>query len=81
MINTRHRIEFDPEKCVGCQQCYKSCFVDVIRWDAEAKKPVFKYIEDCEHCFYCESVCKKGAIKVIPDYSSEHMLQSFDKYR
>ena len=35
MINTKHRIEFYPEKCVGCQQCYKACFVDVIRWDAE----------------------------------------------
>ena len=54
MINTKHRIEFDPEKCVGCQQCYKSCFVDVIRWDKEARKPVFKYVEDCEHCFYCQ---------------------------
>ncbi|MBR4057428.1 MAG: 4Fe-4S dicluster domain-containing protein, partial [Oscillospiraceae bacterium] len=56
MIFTNHRIEFDPEKCVGCQLCYKACFVDVIRWDAEAKKPVFKYVEDCEHCFYCQSV-------------------------
>ena len=71
----------NPEKCVGCQQCYKSCFVDVIRWDAEAKKPVFRYVEDCEHCFYCQSVCKKDAIKVVPDYASEHLLQHFDAYR
>ena len=103
MINTNHRIEFDPEKCVGCQICYKSCFVDVIRWDAEAKKPVFKYVEDCEfvdvirwdaeakkpvfkyvedceHCFLCMALCKKEAITVIPNYESEHMLQSFEKY-
>ena len=80
MINTKHKIEFDAEKCVGCQQCYKSCFVDVIRWDKEAKKPVFKYVEDCEHCFYCQSVCKKDAIKVVPDYSSEHLMQSFEAY-
>ena len=56
MINTNHRIEFDPDKCVGCQICYKSCFVDVIRWDPEAKKPVFKYVEDCEHCFLCMEI-------------------------
>ena len=81
MINTKHRIDFDPEKCVGCQICYKSCFVDVIRWDAEKKQPVFKYVEDCEHCFLCMALCKKEAITVIPNYESEHMLQHFDKYR
>ena len=80
MIGTKHQIHFDPEKCVGCGLCYKSCFVDVIRWDSEAKKPVFKYVEDCEHCFYCQSVCRRGAIEVIPDYESEHFLQSFERY-
>ena len=81
MINTKHQIEFAPEKCVGCQICYKSCFVDVIRWDAAAKKPVFQYVEDCEHCFLWMALCKKEAIRVIPNYESEHMLQSFEKYR
>ena len=55
--------------------------MDVIRWDAEAKKPVFKYVEDCEHCFLCMALCKKEAITVIPNYASEHMLQNFEKYR
>ena len=31
MIYTNHKIEFDESKCVGCQICYKACFVDVIR--------------------------------------------------
>ena len=53
MIRTKHVIEFSPEKCVGCGLCYKACFVDVIRWDAQAKRPLFKYVKDCEHCFYC----------------------------
>ncbi|MCF0120181.1 MAG: 4Fe-4S binding protein [Oscillospiraceae bacterium] len=81
MINTKHHIEFDKDKCVGCQMCYKSCFVDVIRWDAENKIPVFKYVCDCEHCFYCQSVCRKEAIKVVPNYASEHLMQSYEKYR
>jgi len=81
MIRTNHKIEYDSEKCVGCKLCYKACFVDVIRWDDETNRPVFKYISDCEHCFYCEAVCAKGAIKVIPDYASEHMRQNFEQYK
>lgn len=81
MIDTCHKINFKPENCVGCKLCYKACFVDVIRWDAEAKKPIFKYVEDCEHCNYCEIVCAKKCIEVVPDYSSQSLRQSFDMYR
>lgn len=81
MIDTNHKIEFNSEECIGCKLCYKACFVDVIRWDAETKRPIFKYIEDCEHCNYCEIVCTKNCIKVKPDFSSEGMLQTFDRYK
>lgn len=81
MIDTKHKIKFEPENCTGCKLCYKACFVDVIRWDEEKKQPVFQYVEDCEHCFYCEIMCKKGCIKVFPDYNSESLLQNFDCYR
>ena len=80
MIRTKHRIEYDSAKCVGCKLCYKACFVDVIRWDEAQKRPLFRYVSDCEHCFYCEAVCAKGAIKVIPDYESERMGQHFPRY-
>ena len=80
MIDTKHQIRFDADCCVGCKLCYKACFVDVIRWDTEKKQPIFKYVEDCEHCFYCASVCKKNCIEVVPDYASEKLLQTFDRY-
>jgi ferredoxin len=38
-------------------------------------------VEDCEHCFFCAAVCKKDAITVVPDYSSEHLLQAFEPYK
>lgn len=80
-MNMKNVIKFDDSKCVGCKLCYKSCFIDVIRWDEENKKPVFKYIEDCVHCNYCEVVCAKGCIKVDPDFNGEKLHQSFDKYK
>lgn len=81
MINTNHKIEFDGEQCNGCKLCYKACFVDVIRWDAKSKQPLFKYVEDCEHCNYCEIICKNECITVIPDFGSECLRQNFDRYR
>lgn len=80
MIRAGHSIIFSPEKCVGCKLCYKACFVDVIRWDEAQSKPDFRYMSDCEHCFFCEAVCKKGAIRVVPNYSGERLLQSFAPY-
>lgn len=80
MIDTKHNIQYNPENCIGCKLCYKACFVDVIRWDAEKKQPVFKYVEDCEHCFFCASVCKKNCIEILPNYDSEKLLQTFDRY-
>ncbi len=44
MIHTNHRIEYRPDNCIGCQLCFQACFIDVIRWDAEKKQPVFKYV-------------------------------------
>ena len=81
MIGTNHKIEFDAERCVGCGLCYKACFVDVIRWDADNKRPVFRYVEDCEHCFACQSVCRRDAIHVLPDHESEHLMQHFERYQ
>ncbi len=81
MIHTNHRIEYRPDNCIGCQLCFKACFIDVIRWDAEKKQPVFKYVQDCEHCNYCMAVCPKGCITVIPDFKSQSPRQSFDMYK
>ena len=56
--------------CVGCKTCYKACFVDVFRWDEEAKRPIVAYPEDCVQCTWCEVACKLRALKVIPDYDN-----------
>lgn len=65
-----NKIIINRELCNGCKLCFKSCFVDVIKWDESAKKPVEAYPEDCVQCLYCEINCAQHAIKVVEDYGS-----------
>ena len=61
-----HQIKIDYDKCNGCKQCYKACYVDVIRWDEENKRPLVAYPEECATCSWCELTCPEQAIVVIP---------------
>ena len=64
-------VEIDFDACSGCKTCYLACFADVIRWDAEAKRPVVAYPEDCVRCNLCEISCKDEAIKVVADWDMD----------
>jgi NAD-dependent dihydropyrimidine dehydrogenase PreA subunit len=64
-VNT---IAIDFAACDGCQTCYKSCFVDVFRWDRDAKRPIVAYPEDCVQCNLCELNCPVAAITVTVDW-------------
>jgi NAD-dependent dihydropyrimidine dehydrogenase PreA subunit len=76
-----HKVIVNQEKCIGCKICYKACFVDVIRWDEENKKPIIAYPKDCVHCTYCEALCPKECIEVEIDFEGERRYQNFDQYR
>jgi NAD-dependent dihydropyrimidine dehydrogenase PreA subunit len=59
-------IRIDLDTCKGCKNCFNACFVDVIRWNDEKKKPVVAYPEDCVWCLACEAACPVNAIEVVP---------------
>ena len=65
-----NNIIVNKEICIGCKICFKACFVDVIKWDNEARKPIIAYPEDCAQCVVCEVNCPRRAIKVVPDYKA-----------
>ena len=51
-----NRIIICKDLCIGCKICFKSCFIDVIKWDEEKNMPVAN--------------CPKRALKMEPDYES-----------
>ena len=59
----RGRIEFNREKCIGCQLCSRVCpakAIEVVQ-DEKGKRPVF-LIYRCIYCGQCAEVCPAKAI-------------------
>ena len=65
-----NKIIISKDLCIGCKLCFKSCFIDVIKWDEVNNVPVAKYPEECVQCGFCEMNCPKRAIKMEPDYEA-----------
>ena len=61
------RITIDFDSCSACKICVQACFVDVIRWDVEEKRPIVAYMEDCVACNACEIACPEQCIEVTPE--------------
>lgn len=64
-----NKIIINKELCIGCKLCFKSCFIDVIKWDEQTRRPIVAYPQDCVQCLFCELNCPKRAVKVVPDYA------------
>jgi NAD-dependent dihydropyrimidine dehydrogenase PreA subunit len=59
-------VKIDRDLCNGCKTCVDACFVDVIRWDDKAERPIAAYPEDCVWCLACEDACPVQCIEVVP---------------
>jgi NAD-dependent dihydropyrimidine dehydrogenase PreA subunit len=58
----------NEDNCIGCGECVLNCPMDVLRMDANAKKAVTTYPEDCQLCHICRNLCPaEGAITITPD--------------
>ncbi|MBL8027665.1 MAG: DUF362 domain-containing protein [Fibrobacteres bacterium] len=72
-----HRLEggldYEEDKCNGCQRCIGSCPNGAILEEKEKKKVRFFY-HHCTYCQHCVMVCPKKAIKM-----SKRKFEDFSK--
>jgi len=63
------RIDFDSEKCVGCDLCVQLCPKEVLAsGDKVAKEiPRVVNVEECCACMTCSGKCPQGAILISQD--------------
>jgi NAD-dependent dihydropyrimidine dehydrogenase PreA subunit len=58
------KVLIDDEKCIGCEQCYEACPVEVYDFDDDRKKAFLANESECIVCRNCEEVCPVRAITI-----------------
>jgi ferredoxin len=71
----RGKIQYEKEKCIGCQLCIKICPSGTIEFKPKEKKVRF-YLARCTFCSQCNDVCPVNCISM----SNEFLLADADKY-
>lgn len=69
-------IRYDLNTCIGCRLCIQVCPMDVFRFNAEHKKSVIAYPEDCITCGQCYIYCP-GKSLALSHNAYGHTLVSY----
>ena len=71
----RGKIQYDKEKCTGCQLCIKVCPSEAIEFKPEEKK-IKIYLARCTFCSQCNDVCPFKCLSM----SNEFLLADSNLY-
>ncbi|KAA0005549.1 MAG: NADH-quinone oxidoreductase [Thermoplasmata archaeon] len=71
----RGKIQYDREKCIGCQLCIKVCPSGAIEFKPDEKK-IKIYVARCTFCSQCNDVCPVNCLSM----SDEFLLADADLY-
>ena len=71
----RGKIQYDKEKCIGCQLCIKVCPSGAIEFKPKGKK-IKIYLARCTFCSQCNDICPTNCLSM----GNEFLLADTDKY-
>ena len=71
----RGKIQYDREKCTGCQLCLKVCPSETIVFKTGEKK-IKIYLARCTFCSQCNDICPVNCLSM----GHEFLLAGTDKY-
>ena len=65
VVTPNQPVIFDPDHCIGCNNCVETCQVDVyIPHPEKGKPPIILHPDECWYCGCCVNDCpSEGAIK------------------
>lgn len=65
-----HLARFNPDECIGCDQCLGFCNFDAITSTDDGEYPVNETL--CEGCAVCVKLCPAGAFDWLPRHCGEN---------
>jgi len=71
----RGKIQYDREKCIGCQLCIRVCPCEAIEFIPDTKK-IKIYLSRCCFCSQCNDVCPVKCLSMSDDF----LLADTDPY-
>ncbi len=70
--------EIDPEKCTGCQRCFKQCPFQAIDLQTHDDKTIAQVITSaCKGCGVCAGACPAGAV-IAHGFTDDMLLAQID---
>ncbi|MEW6358662.1 MAG: 4Fe-4S binding protein [Planctomycetota bacterium] len=76
MFKGEYLFRIDPEKCVGCRKCMKTCYFGAMDYlESEKRCQVNPY--KCHGCGLCRRVCPAGAAHMVERPAAMKALSKF----
>lgn len=67
--NLRGRLEVDPNKCIGCGNCVRTCPSRLISIETHEDEKIVMFSSGrCIYCGRCAAACPEKAIRITHEY-------------